>query len=117
MMKARRQPWPNPQDTALDRARRVARQYRQALAEADPARCAAIDTAANLLGESWVAPTVVTTDEAWVTAHELAEMVGVKVGTVYVWVQRGVIPIPVEGRHNLREAQDALRNRRLRKAS
>lgn len=49
-------PWPFPGDTEVDKARRVARDYRGALARHAPEVCAQLDSAARRLGQNWVAP-------------------------------------------------------------
>lgn len=49
-------PWPFPGDTDVDKARRVARDYRSALAQHAPDVCAQLDAAAHRLGQTWIAP-------------------------------------------------------------
>ena len=51
-------PWPWQADTPLERARRVAQFYRQALATTDRKVCEQVDELARRLGQSWAVPTV-----------------------------------------------------------
>lgn len=67
--------WPNPNATALDRARTIARTYRDALQAADPQRAGILDEAAKRVGESWV--TGATTGERACTSQEAALLLGV----------------------------------------
>jgi DNA-binding GntR family transcriptional regulator len=49
-------PWPWPGDTDIDKARRVAHDYRRELARLDPDMCARLDHAYHRLGQHWIAP-------------------------------------------------------------
>jgi hypothetical protein len=49
-------PWPFPGDTELDKARRIAQDYRRELARLDPDLCRQLDDAARRLGQPWIAP-------------------------------------------------------------
>jgi hypothetical protein len=111
-------PWPWPEDTALDRARRIARQYRTALARLAPDLAAQIDAATEQFGETWVTGTLVTTGSTRLSARDLAAAVGVRHGTVYVWVDRGVIDPPgPDGLHDLDAVRARLRDRRKGRAA
>ncbi|MPZ66188.1 MAG: hypothetical protein GEU83_11965 [Pseudonocardiaceae bacterium] len=93
MSPRRRQPdpWPWPADTPLDRARRVARSYRDALADADPDTCSQLDARMTELGQGWVQPKpLLHHDNDLLTATEVADMCDVKVRTVDVWRSRGL---------------------------
>ncbi|MCP3801841.1 hypothetical protein NLX83_21480 [Allokutzneria sp. A3M-2-11 16] len=84
--------WPWPADTALDRARRLALGYRAALAEADPQRCAQLDTHAVNFGEAWVNHTPSTlAPDAMLSAVELAEALGVTPERIRKAASRGTI--------------------------
>jgi excisionase family DNA binding protein len=82
--------WPWPGDSQLDRARRTARSYRDALQQADPA--AVVDLDKQLIddyGQTWLAPTALTLDlDDWITISEAAELVGLTKGAVYQWLHR-----------------------------
>jgi hypothetical protein len=109
--------WPVPTDSALQRRTQVARSYRAALLEIAPERCAVLDRAAEALGENWVAPVLVTTDEDTLNLTDCAEQLGVKVGTLWAWASRGVVPRLDDGRFDLAAVQQALAARETRKAS
>jgi hypothetical protein len=82
--------WPWPGDSTLDRSRRVARSYRDALQRADPNGCEALDALmVERFGQTWLAPTVATLNgEDWVTVSEAATLVGLTPAAVYKWVHR-----------------------------
>lgn len=66
--------WPDPDATALDRARQIARTYRAALSKAYPEQAAILDDAARRVGEGWVCG--VTTGEQACTVAEAALLLG-----------------------------------------
>jgi hypothetical protein len=105
-MKQRR--WPVPAESALQRRTQIARSYRAALLEIAPDRCAVLDRAAEALGENWVTPTLISTDEETLTLTDCAEQLGVKVGTLWAWANRGVVPRLDDGRFDLAVVQQAL---------
>lgn len=85
--------WPWPADTQLDRARRIAQSYRDALAQAAPEHCARLDDKARQFGQDWVAPDLVTVDvDELLPAAEVAKLVGVQRQTIYQWAHRKCIP-------------------------
>lgn len=85
--------WPWPGDSALDRARRVARSYRETLLAEFPDACAALDRRlVDQLGQAWLVPTLATVDlDEWVTIGVAAEHVGLSEQGVYAWVYAGKI--------------------------
>lgn len=84
-------PWPWPGDSVLDRARRVAREYRDALAATDPQRCAALDQRVVELGQPWIVPQPVTVGpDDLLTAEQLADYAQVGVRTINEWRRRGL---------------------------
>lgn len=82
--------WPFPSDRAVDRARQVAHQYRNALQQIDPAQCARIDEAARKVGEAWLLPPRFDDDE-FVSPLDAAAEVGCSVRAVYKWVSDGAL--------------------------
>lgn len=87
------QPWPYPQDTALDRARRIAWSYREALRTHDPAMCELLDNRARRFGETWVVP--VETDaqpEKFYSAVEIAKILHIQADRVRQWGSRKQVP-------------------------
>lgn len=112
-------PWPWPGDSPLDRRSRVARTYREALAEADPARCAQLDAAARRLGQGWVLPSVLDhqTDDL-LTAPEVAEMCNVQPATVRQWRRRGLpaVRTPDGLRYRVADVLDYHAQRRYQRA-
>lgn len=89
-------PW--PEDTALERARRVATSYRHALEAENPAQCHLLDAQMNHIGQGWVVPTTETVDpDAELSATAIGELLGIKASLVRKWASLGYI----EGRdHN-----------------
>ncbi len=82
----RRNPWPWPVDTPLDRARKVAGMYRQHLKTAAPAVCATLDDTVRGFGEDWLLDREQVIDpDREVTTSEAAEMVRVHPDTVRRW--------------------------------
>lgn len=84
----RRNPWPNPVDTPLDRARKIAGMYRAHLRAAAPALCAQADEVAVSFGETWMIekPDIVDPD-AELTTAEAADLVRVSVRRIRDWAQ------------------------------
>ncbi len=84
----RRNPWPNPADTALDRARRIAGMYRARLNALAPAACAEADQVAVSFGEDWMIakPDIVDPDSEMTTA-EAADLIRVPIRRIYDWSQ------------------------------
>lgn len=84
-------PWPWPGDSPLDRARRVARTYRDSLHSLDPALCATVDQRCRDLGQSWIVPKPLTySADDQLTADEVADMCDVQPSTVRQWKRRGL---------------------------
>jgi len=83
--------WPWPGDTPLDRARRVAQSYRNALFDLDEGTCEDLDTRIiGQWGQTWLTPVHVETvdlDE-WVTVDVAALHVGLTAHAVYTWIYR-----------------------------
>lgn len=108
MIKTRRRAWPRPADTAVDRARCIAWEYRTALADTAPQRCAALDQAAVELGETWIAGAPQHTDAELLTLTDLAGVLGEKYKTVWAWWHRGHIPRESSGLFRLDAVLDGL---------
>jgi hypothetical protein len=76
----------------MERARRVGRSYRDALAERDPERCGYLDRRMTALGQRWVVPRRVTYEpDELLTVGAVAEMCDVQRGTVAQWRRRGLV--------------------------
>ncbi len=85
--------WPWPGDTPLDRARRAALSYRQALLERYPDAAMELDDQFTGWGEHWVSPAIEHIDlESWVTIDVAASHVGLTAKAVYQWVYNGDLP-------------------------
>lgn len=82
--------WPAPDATALDRARAIARGYRDALHAANPQRAAILDAAAQRVGEGWI--TGATTGERACTVPDAALLLGVTDRRVRQLITTGAIP-------------------------
>ncbi|MCP2168120.1 helix-turn-helix domain-containing protein [Goodfellowiella coeruleoviolacea] len=113
-------PWPWPEDSTLDRARRVAGQYRESLSKVDPDECARIDAAVIRLGQGWVVPQPVTADmDDLLTVDQAAEYAGVRLRTIDEWRRRGLVVVttPDGVRVTPRALAEYQRSRRERRAS
>ncbi|MDF3308732.1 hypothetical protein P3H15_27315 [Rhodococcus sp. T2V] len=84
-------PWPWPTDTQLERARRVARSYREALESLNPGVCENIDRKVTEFGQEWIKPELDMAPEAWelLSARDLEVMVGVPASSVRAWAAKG----------------------------
>lgn len=92
MSQRRSDPWPWPADSTAERARRVARSYREALLTRLPDECAALDAQMTQFGQRWVMPTRTEPDlDERVTVRVAAEYVGLTVHGVYAWVYLGKV--------------------------
>jgi hypothetical protein len=82
----RRNPWPWPVDTPLDRARKVAGMYRARLKALAPAACTETDEVAASFGETWMLdkPDIVDPDTE-VTTAEAADLAQVPVKRIREW--------------------------------
>jgi hypothetical protein len=84
-------PWPWPADTPTERARRVARAYRDAYLAVAPEPCRDLDQRVQALGQPWIVPAVAQfTDDDLLTVDELADFCGVRPGTIDQWRARGL---------------------------
>jgi hypothetical protein len=87
-------PWPFPGDTEVDKARRVAHDYRRELARFAPDLCDRLDEAFHRLGQHWVAPVRAALDlNAQLRAAHLAEYLAgeVTANRISQWGTRGHI--------------------------
>jgi hypothetical protein len=83
--------WPWPGDSTLDRSRRVAWTYREALLAVDPAACTRIDLWARQNGQGWVLPEDLEYGlDALLTVKEAALYANVQERTIHTWHQRGL---------------------------
>jgi hypothetical protein len=84
--------WPYAGDSPVARARRVAQAYRARLEILDLDGCHDLDRLFADLGETWVAPRVLTVQPTdWLTAAEAADLAGVGVATLRQWRRRGLL--------------------------
>jgi hypothetical protein len=82
----RRNPWPNPLDTPLDRARRIAGMYRARLRALDAAACDVLDETAVSFGEGWMLEREETiADDQEVTTAEAAHLACVHPDVIRRW--------------------------------
>ncbi|MET9262366.1 hypothetical protein [Amycolatopsis sp. NPDC004079] len=113
--------WPWPADTVLDRSRRVAQAYRQALAKEAPEECSRMDAQMAAVGQAWVLPAASIHEPMdLLTADLAAEEMRVARRTIYAWREKGlpVTPTPDGPRYrvaDLRAFETAQRRRRARK--
>lgn len=95
------QPWPWPADTPLERVKRLAKAYRDALVDLGPAMAEFLDEWAVQHGEAWVVGGELADydDDDLLTFDEVAVWAGVKLPTVYQWHYRGLPVTPtVDGK-------------------
>jgi hypothetical protein len=79
-------PWP---DDRFERRSRVARMYRDRLADADAEACAEMDEIMAAYGQTWVFDRPAVPPDALLTIAEVAEWADVSKRTVEKWVERG----------------------------
>ena len=111
-------PWPWPADTPLDRARRIAQSYRDALFAHKPAECEHLDRKAAELGQGWIIPQVlVHSADDQLNTEQVAEFCNVQPRTVDAWRSRGLKAIETnEGiRYLVRDVLDFNAERRKRR--
>ena len=84
-------PWPRRADSPLDRARTVARSYREALLRASPETCLGIDVRFIELGQTWIAPDIAQYEpDDLLTPRQAAMFCHVRPATLPVWRRRGL---------------------------
>lgn len=84
--------WPFPEDSSIERARRVAIAYRIALLEAAPEQCAILDTQMRYFNQAWV----LGQQDAWddddlISGRVAAELLSVTPGAVRQYRLRGLL--------------------------
>jgi hypothetical protein len=112
--------WPWPGDSPLDRARRIAREYRDALNDTDPERCATMDARAEAVGQGWVRPRAAQYGlDDLLDIDRAADYCQVKAKTLFEWRRRGleVVDTPDGPRYQVKHLLDYQRRRRMRRAS
>ncbi len=84
--------WPFPEDTSLDRARKIAIAYRTALLDADPDECSMLDRRMRYFNQTWVLGYVDRWDDNdLITGREAAELLSVTPGAVRHYRLRGYL--------------------------
>lgn len=82
--------WPFPEDSAVERARKVAIAYRTTLHELQPEACAKLDERMRYFNQSWVAGFADQWDENdLIPGREVAELLSVTPGAVRHYRLRG----------------------------
>lgn len=90
-------PWPFPEDTTLERSRRIARSYRDALMAIDPKHCQFLDEKAVKVGQAWVCPTQLPADaiaeamDSVMGPQDISILLGIPANTIYGWVSKGLL--------------------------
>lgn len=88
-------PWPWPADTQLERARRVARAYRDVVAKLAPNVVAQLDAAMAERGQGWVDARPLAHDlDDLLTVEEAAEFSQVRPRTITTWRLERTPPLP-----------------------
>jgi len=90
--------WPSRGDTALDRARIVARTCWQALHRRDPGAATELASVFAAVGETWLAPPAAPALDPgeWVPAARIAGVLQVQPQRVRKWGQRGQVPHKID---------------------
>ena len=115
-------PWPFPEDTPLERARRIAQSFRSALLSVAPDLCAQLEQRAVDLGQHWVRPmemSVADLDEL-LSAEQLGEMFTIAPRLVRLWGYRGHIErLGEDGKplYRLRDVIDHMARTRQKRAA
>lgn len=82
----RRNLWPNPVDTPLDRARRIAGMYRARLRALDATACDVLDETAASFGETWMLEKLDVVDpNSELTTAQAAELARVPIERIRKW--------------------------------
>lgn len=79
-------PWP---DDRFERRSRIARMYRDKLADIDAVACAELDEIMAAYGQTWIIDGPYVPPEALLTEAQVAEFADVSRRTVQKWVERG----------------------------
>lgn len=110
-------PWPWPQDSIVDRARRVAASYRHALADHAPTVCEQLDEQSRRLGQGWVLPAPVYEDNDLLDTDLAADYLHVQPRTVDEYHRRGLrATSTVDGvRYRVGDLKEFVRDRRKRR--
>lgn len=91
-------PWP---DDRFERRSRIARMYRDRLADADAAACAELDEVMAAYGQSWIIDGPYIPPESLLTEAQVAEYADVSRRTVQKWVERGHLERRVNADHQI----------------
>lgn len=106
-------PWP---DDRLTRRSRIARMYRDRLADEAPQACAELDMVLRCYGQGWILDGLDVDPEALLTARQLAELADVGENAVRNWIFRWPLRcfgVDATG-HNLYRWGDVLDRQRKR---
>lgn len=84
--------WPWPEDQAIDKARRVAREYRSHLHRLDPGLCELVDRTMEDYGQRWVRAQNLGVDpDDFVTDDVCADYFSINPATVRKWWANGLL--------------------------
>lgn len=110
-----RDPWPNPADTSLERARRIANTLLSLLPAEERQTWA---DRAHALGETWLSASLVTwgVDDI-VPTKTAAELVHMKPSTIRKWHSEGDLRNVTRGRYRVGDVLDCAAVRRARRAA
>lgn len=81
-------PWPYPDDR-FERRSRVARMYRDRLADENAAACAELDEIMAAYGQTWIIDGPYIDGDELLTVEQAAEWADVSRNTVSQWISRG----------------------------
>ncbi len=114
-----RDPWPNKADSPIDRARAVAREYRNAVARLHPELCRIMDQKASEVGQDWVLPVEVSQFEGLdlLTPLQAAMFCKIRPGTLPTWRHRGLkfVETPDGIRYRVEDLLNFQADQRLRR--
>jgi hypothetical protein len=90
--------WPWPEDTTLDRLKRIIYSYRDALRLTDEQTCNLVDARMAEFGQGWVCSDLVVDVNELKTCKEIADQFGFSPWDIQNWHQRHPDQIPLRGK-------------------
>ena len=94
--------WPWPQDTRIDKLKRIVDSYRTALMEVASEACHVVDGRMCEFGESWVCDDAVVNVEEWSTVADIYAQFGpgFEPWNVHLWASRHPDEVPLRGKRS-----------------
>lgn len=92
--------WPWPEDTRIDKLKRIIDSYRDSLSTVDPQACRKLDEKMAAYGEKWISSAEVINQEDLKTAGEFYDLFGpgFEVRNIHMWTYSHPDKIPKRGK-------------------